>query len=425
MVRAPAPEPRVTEPFRLSRLIPNVYAPSLLHAAGYGMLAPALPLYAQQLDVPLALIGLLVAVQGLGAMAIDVPAGLVASRFGGRRAMAIGLVASAAGALALAVSASPAQLFLAIPLVGAGTAAWATARLSYVADAAPIDRRGRALALTGGSSRIGMTLGPVLGGFLGEAFGLQAAFLGHAGITTLALAGVLWRRAHDHTLHAPTHGPSYGPAGPHEDRAHARVLRTVVEHRRSLATAGSVALSLAMLRSARRVLVPLWGAWIGLDLAEIGLVIGLASAVDMTLFYPVGVVMDRWGRKWTIVPCLVTLATSLALIPLTASFAPFLAVSLLGGFGNGLGSGAIMTMGADLAPRERRGEFLGVWRLIGDSGGVFAPAIVGAVAQAVTLGAAFLVSAGVGAAGALLLGLWVPEGLTRSERRSDAEPPGG
>jgi len=415
MVRAPAPELRVTDPFRLSRLIPNVYAPSLLHAVGYGMLGPAIPLYAQQLGVPFAVIGLLVAVQGLGAMAADVPAGVVVSRFGGRRIMAFGLVASAVGAVALGVSASPAQLFLAVPLVGVGTAAWGTARLAYVADVAPVEQRGRALAMIGGSSRIGLTLGPVLGGLIGEAFGLQAAFLGHAAIVVLALAGVLSRRADGRTPH--------GPAGPGEDRAHARVLRTVVDHRRSLATAGSVALSLAMLRSARRILVPLWGAWIGLDLAEIGLAIGLASAVDMTLFYPVGVVMDRWGRKWTIVPSLVTLATSLALLPLTASFVPFVGVGLLGGLGNGLGTGAIMTMGADLAPRERPGEFLGVWRLIADVGGMLAPAIVGAVAQAVALGAACLVSASVGAAGALLLGLWVPEGLVRRRDAPDAEPP--
>ena len=157
--------------------------------------------------------------------------------------------------------------------------------------------------------------------------------------------------------------------------------------------------------------MPLWGAWIGLDLAEIGLVIGLASAVDMTLFYPVGTVMDRWGRKWTIVPCMLTLSLSLAAIPLTGSFVSFLLVGLLGGIGNGLGSGAVMTMGADLVPPGRSGEFLGIWRLITDSGAVLAPALVGVLAQIFTLGAAFGASAAIGVAGALQLALRVPEAL--------------
>ena len=175
-------------------------------------------------------------------------------------------------------------------------------------------------------------------------------------------------------------------------------------------------MSLAMVRSARRILIPLWGVSLGLELDEIGLVIGLSSAVDMTLFYPVGIVMDRWGRKWTIVPCLALLGVSLALVPLTASFLGFLLVGLLGGFGNGLGSGAVMTMGADLAPPEHPAEFLGVWRMIADTGGVIAPAVVGGVAQALSLGASFFVLAGVGGGAALLMAFRVTEGL---RRRSD------
>jgi MFS family permease len=387
--------------FSRRRLIPSVYAPSLLHAAGFGMLAPAIPLYAQQLEVSLGLIGVLIAVQGMGGMAIDIPAALLAARLGGRRAMALGLLAAVAGALALSMSTSPAHLFAAIPLVGVGTAAWATTRLSYVADVAPVEQRGRALAIVGGSSRIGHALGPIAGGLLGEAWGLPAVFLGAATLYAAALLGV-WT----------SDGPRSSPAPEHSESAHLRLARTLVEHRREFATAGSVALSLALLRSARRVLVPLWGAAIGLDLAEIGLVIGLAAAVDMLLFYPVGVVMDRWGRKWTIIPCLVTLTASLAWMPLTESLIPFLLACLLGGFGNGLGSGAIMTMGADLAPRARAGEFLGVWRLISDAGGVLAPAVVGGVAQALTLGASFLATAAFGVAGALLMALVVPEGLS-------------
>ena len=76
-----------------------------------------------------------------------------------------------------------------------------------------------------------------------------------------------------------------------------------------------------------------------------------------------------------------------------------------------------MTLGADLAPRERSGEFLGVWRLITDSGGVVAPALIGGLAQVLTLGAAFLACAGVGLAGATILALLVPEGRSTSPTR--------
>lgn len=390
------------EGFRLRRLVRTVYAPSLLHAAGMGMLGPAIPLYALQLELPLGLIGLLMAVQGIGAVLSDIPAGILVSRLGGRAAMSIGVTISGAGAVALGLSHTTLQLFLAVFLVGVGLAIWATSRLAYVAQAAPVEWRGRALALVGGAGRVGMTAGPILGGVLGETFGIQAAFFGHVAFAGLALL-----------LISTAPRASRGPRWIDVERTHRRVLRTVVEHRREFATAGTVAVSLVMVRSARGVLIPLWGAWLGLDLAEIGLVIGLASALDMTLFYPVGIVMDRWGRKWTIVPCLATLSLALACVPFTYGFGSFLLTALLAGFGNGLGSGAVMTLGADLAPPERSGEFLGVWRLISDSGGVASPAIVGGLAQAITLGAAFYAASAIGVGGALLMALRVPEGLRR------------
>ena len=382
-------------------LIRNVYGPSLLHAAGYGMLAPAIPLFAQQLDVSVGLIGALVALQGMGQMSADLPVGLLVGRIGGRAVMALGVACASLAGIALGLSANSTHLFIAVPFVGVAVATWATARLAYVADVAPADQRGRALSLVGGSSRIGMTVGPILGGFLSEWFGIQAAFFGYSVMCGASLAMIATAR--------PAASSDRPP--PSTDAAHTRLLRTLSDNRRAFATAGTVAICLVMMRNGRRVLMPLWGVALGLDLSEIGLVIGLASAVDMTLFYPVGIVMDRWGRKWTIVPCMLLLALSLALVPFTGGFASFLLVGLLGGFANGLGSGAIMTMGSDLAPREHAGEFLGVWRLISDSGAVFSPVVVGGLAQVLTLGAAFYGAGAFGLLGAAILLVLVRDGL--------------
>ena len=145
----------------------------------------------------------------------------------------------------------------------------------------------------------------------------------------------------------------------------------------------------------------------------------------MTLFLPVGMVMDRWGRKYSIVPCLLLLGGSMALVPLTHSFLPFLAVGLLSGFANGLGSGANMTMGSDLAPRDGGGAFLGVWRLIGDSGAAAAPMVVGGLAQAVTLGAAAVTTGGIGIVGAAIMLFFVTETISKDKDRADGPPAAG
>jgi hypothetical protein len=90
------------------------------------------------------------------------------------------------------------------------------------------------------------------------------------------------------------------------------------------------------------------------------------------------------------------------------------------GLGNGIGSGTMMTLGADLAPRQATGEFLGVWRLIGDVGATGGPLAVGAIADAVglTLAAFSLAGVGVLAAGTLLL--FVKETLDQGPQAAPA-----
>jgi MFS family permease len=202
---------------------------------------------------------------------------------------------------------------------------------------------------------------------------------------------------------------------------YARLVQTMVRNRRSFLTWGLAVITLQIIRGSRQVLIPLWGDHVGLDVATIGLVVGLSSGIDMLLFYPVGVMMDRWGRKWVATSSLVVLAVGLALLPLSHTLETLLLVGVLTGIGNGLGTGIVMTLGADLSPMIGRGEFLGVWRLVGDVGTAGGPLVIGAIAQAITLGAAALVAAGVGVVGAIFLAAVAAE--TLKQERGDERPP--
>src|SRR5690606_10704441 len=154
----------------------------------------------------------------------------------------------------------------------------------------------------------------------------------------------------------------------------------------------------------RQLLVPLVGVSIGLDVASIGLLYSLSAAVDMSLFYFIGVLVDRRGRKWSAVPCMLLFALGLALLPLATGFASLLGVVLLLGLANGLGTGIVMILGSDFASASgQRGEFLGVWRLIGDVGMSGAPMLAGALLQLSGLALASTAAAGIGFAGALVM----------------------
>ncbi|NQU97543.1 MAG: MFS transporter [Chloroflexi bacterium] len=394
-------------PFRISSLIWSVYAPSFLLAIGTGFLFPILPGFASSLGAGMGLIGLAIAAVSIGNMVGDVPAGLLVDRMGRKRSMIF--ATAGMGLAAVGAGLSPnLPMFLAMRLIaGVFMAVWGISRHAYLADVVPNPQRGRALALFGGVSRIGTFLGPLAGGYIGQFAGLQWPFFAQAVLSGATVALIL-ASVRDATERRRAHRPR---------PAYAALAGTLVRHRRSFLTAGPFSICLSFLRTGRQTLVPLSGEALGLSVGDIGLILSISSAIDMTLFMPAGFIMDRLGRKWASLPCILIMSAGLALIPFADGFITLMLAGLVLGFGNGLGSGIMLTLGADLAPEENTAEFLGMWRLISDSGRAIGPAAIGQIGQAAALTVAGLATAGVGVAGAAILIFLVPETLIRRPRR--------
>lgn len=139
----------------------------------------------------------------------------------------------------------------------------------------------------------------------------------------------------------------------------------------------------------------------------------------MLLFYPAGWAMDRFGRVHVAVPSMLVLGVGMALIPLAGSFTGLVVVGLILGVGNGIGSGILMTLGADASPVEGRAQFLGGWRLMGDLGWAAGPALVSLAAAVLSLGAAAVLMGGLAWMGAAWLRIWVPRyDPTRARRET-------
>lgn len=399
-----------SRPFQIRSLVWTVYLPTFLLAMGRGLVLAAIPLYAKELGADFALIGVAAGAREVGTTLLDVPAGVFVSRFGRKPTMVAGTLAIGAFAIAAGLT-NTIFLFIAARFGGGGaTALWSISRQAYIADVVPVAQRGRALSLFGGITRLATIIGPAAGGALAFQFGLQAPFIaqGVLGLGTALLVATILK---DSGERAPLRE---GPA------LFARLGQTVQEHKRDLSTAGFAAVALQLIRNGRQTLIPLWGDAIGLDVRAIGNIMSVSSVIDSTMFYPVGVVMDRWGRKWVLVPSLLVLSTSLTILPLTTGFVTLMAAGVLAGFGNGLGSGVVFTLGVDYAPRDRAGEFIGVWRLISDTGGAAGPFVAGWIAQVATLGTAPIAAGAMGYAGAAMAFFFVRETLRKPRRDPDA-----
>jgi len=387
----------------------SVFIPNITIAFAEGLLVPVLPLYLTAIGAPFWWIGLVLAAEAIGMLVFDLPAGALLRRVDRRLAMLSGLFLMAVAALLAAFASDAGLLFLLRFLAGVGGAIWGISRHAFLADSVPLSLRGRVIAAFGGSQRIGSLFGPVVGGALAVAFGFGAPFLLYGAVAFAAILFV-WGAVEPSPV-VPRGARPHGA----ERAAWGRVAAL------GWGLLGAAALGSLMaqaIRAGRRVVIPLVGATVlGLDAQQIGFVVSLAAAVDFSLFPVAGFLMDRFGRKAAIIPSFSVQALGMALVPFTGDLVTLALAASLIGLGNGIGSGTIMTLGADLAPEGATGEFLGAWRLVGDGGAMGGPVLVGSLAQAFGLAGATLAVALTGVVAALAFAFGVPETAKRPSSR--------
>lgn len=367
------------------------YLPSLLATTGTMMLVPTLPLYLAEETDSLTLAAVVLAAAAIGGMAGNLPSGALVQRFGERFGFLTGLALNAVGTFALALSTGLWLPFVACLVAGAGQSCRLLARQSYARRAIGAGIRGRLMSLYGGLGRVALLIGPLVGGFLGESIGFQRTFATAAAVITVGLiAAFLAGRGRS------------GRPPPTPRSARQGLLEVAKRHGRVIVLTGVGQLGASLVRVGRLTVVPLYGASIGLDLSDIGVVVAIAGGLDLLLFPVAGWLMDTLGRLYAIVPSFVFMAAGLAVLPLADSFWGLAAAALLIGFGNGIGSGTMLTLSTDLAPADNPAEFLSLVRLLADFGRILGPLAVGIVADRASLGVSALVLAGVSVGTAVL-----------------------
>jgi len=384
----------------LRDIAPAAFLPPALFAVGQGAIAPVVVISATDLGASPAMAALVVASAGLGQIVADIPAGTIVHRHGERPTMIGAAVLTVIALLGCIVAPNLAVFTLSIFVSGSGTAVWLLARQAYVTEVVPYHLRARAMSTLGGVFRIGLFIGPFIGGAVVHFTGLWGAYAVHI-VAALVAAGVLFLVK---DLSAGNEGNSAVPT-------RAPVGRMVRQQRSVFATLGVGVLVVSAVRAARQVVLPLWGQHLGLSPAAISVIFGISGAIDMLFFYPAGKVMDRYGRAWVAIPSMTVLGVSLLLVPLAQTTVALLLIGLMMGVGNGMSSGLVMTLGADLAPPDQRPVFLGVWRVFSDSGNGVGPFVIAGVTAAATLGVGIAAMGAVGLLGAGWLGFWIPRRL--------------
>jgi DHA1 family multidrug resistance protein-like MFS transporter len=328
---------------------------------GVTIISPVLPQYALSFDIPVALVGWAVSAFALARLVVDIPAGLLADRFGRKRTMMSGLALIMVSSIAAGTAANYGWLILARIVGGIGSALYMTAATTWVAQVSAGNSRGRYMSLYTGLVFAGTAFGPTVGGYTAAHFGLNAPFFAYAVLGLIGLIATL-------------------PLKEITDSSQARQSKMRIKDilgllsNRSFMLVNCAVLALFFLRTGvRGTLVPLYASLnLGLPEDRIGLLLTVAALGTAASTFPSGWLSDKVGRKIPMMACLFLSGVAALLIPSQGTLASLMGIMAFYGVATGL-QGSIAAWPADVAPKDRLGTSMGVYRVMGDIGMVLGP----------------------------------------------------
>ena len=382
-----------------------------VNSAGMGAISPVLPLFMEQeYGVSAAAIGITIGLFGFGRLVTSVPAGYLAQRYGRRSVLGLGAAINLLGAAMVSVSFSYAWLTGWRFVSGFGGSIFLTVATIYLRDEATPETRGRLLSLQELSILAGQTVGPLLGGYLGDIFGLRMPLYVQAvsmaaslAVIGFALPESRWREAAAQrpTRRRPAQAQRAGDTAPSPETQRGAMWRLMLSP--AFIFVGLFALMIVANRQgARFSVMPLFGGEKGFEPDALGLWISVTHFPQFFTTLASGYVSDRFGRKTPIIPAIGLLALGIGTFIWADNLWQLLLSGVLLGMGEGLGSPAGTVFFADIAPPGMEGVTIGLLRTFGGVGTIVGALALGAIADyagfawSLWVDAAILAAAGIG-----------------------------
>ena len=396
-------EPKEPDAFSWKALL-STYLPALVLALGTGIALPAVPTLAKSFDVSFGVASGVVSAYMLGSVAGTIPTGWLIDRFGLRWVMILGPVVTSAAALLVSNAHSFTELLILRFIGGCSAQMWVMGRLAAISKNASAAQRGRQVSWMFGMDNTGMLAGPLVGGYIASHWGPGAPFFAFSIIALLALIPTL-------VFGEVAAGKPGAPAKKNAVKS-TLSMREIVMPR-------LIFFSLPLFAGLTRGpvgagLLHLYAAFTyQLGPVEIGYMATGAAFLSWPIGFLAGWIMDRFGRKMTMAPGFAGVAISMILLAISAylelSLSWYVALFFIAVAMQALTGGSLQTVGADVAPAEARGTFLGLWRFTGQGGGALSPIFFALIADQVNYGAAFLFTAAAAALIVFLILFRVPE----------------
>lgn len=361
-------------------------------AVGFGVVVPAIPVFAREFGVGRTAAGAVISAFAFMRLVSALGSGRLVNRIGERVVLATGIgivaVSSALAGLAQAYW----QFLLLRGIGGVGSAMFTVSAISLLLRVVDADQRGRATSLWQSGFLFGAIAGPAIGGPLTE-ISLRAPFFVYA--ATLAVAGGIGMLFLTHT---PLHDLETGGA-PAAQTTLRDALR-VSGYRAALVSSLGNGWVLFGVRSS---LIPLFVTdkdGIGATATWIGVGLFVSAATQGASLLVVGSFTDRVGRRpGMIAGGAIATAAVLALVVSDSLGVYVAAMAVLGVGSSFLGVAPSAAVGDVVSGRG--GTVVAAFQMAADLGAVVGPLVAGLLADTYSYAAAFSATAGVVALGFL------------------------
>src|SRR6266480_1572383 len=364
---------------------------SLLSRLGYQMArSPVLPAFAADLGALPEFIGVIVAASTITGIFFKLPAGALSDVLGRKRMMVLGALFFAAPPFLYPFIQDPWSLLALRFVHGFATAIFSPVASAYVAGLGETGRGAR-LGWFSSANDVGATAGPLAGGFVlyfTASYSVTYLLVGALGVLTLLVVLLL------PDVDRPVSDTKTLSARMTEFRQGlAEVLRTP-----PIFIAAGIEAVMYLGYGAFLGFLPIYARRVGLNDAEIAIVLGAQLALAMVAKPITGRVSDRIGRIPVIGIGLLLCAIALPLIFRSESLTAFVLVALMLGLGVGTVTPVTNALIADLSSARRLGAAMGVFGTVWDIGEAAGPMIAGFLIGRLGYAATFDVLAAITAA---------------------------
>jgi len=364
----------------------KLLAPVVAVAIQANSASTVIPPYLDHLRIPVGLLGTLISISPVLALASRLPVGMAYQHPRARFLVSLAILVMGATNYLYSFATDAVTFALIQACNGFAYGAVTTLYMAFYVDSlAPDENRNHAMGYYVGSLALGYSTGNFFGGLIADHWGYALAFQLGAALSLLAVA-LLW------LLRGP--GPAEAKAA--EAKRAGKLtwresLRAMVEP--ELAIVVIVAMFLNLLHQMGGVFISLYGLAVGMTLTQIGLLRAAYAGCNAVTRPISGHVVNRLGHKGLSYFGLPLQSLLLMLIPLFTGFGSILFIYVCSGLMRAI---VIVANAVGLVQdvpesRVRRGLSSGVYNAAGDLGNILGPSIGGLIAQAAGVASVFVI----------------------------------